>query len=110
MKDTEKILAKIDSFLPYLNEQQKRIYLALEAESLGVGGKHLLERHTGVSHNTINKGMAELSVPHPVKRQRLRKAGGGRKKKITSGVWEHIRVFIEPHTRGEPESPPAMGK
>jgi transposase len=105
MKDTEKILAKIDSFLPYLDEQQKRIYLALEAESLGVGGKRLLERHVGVSHNTIKKGLAELSAPHPVKRQRLRKAGGGRKKKITSGVWEHIHAFIEPHTRGEPESP-----
>lgn len=41
----------------------------------------------------------------PSTEARIRKEGGGRKRKITPGVWEKIETFIEPHTRGEPESP-----
>ena len=37
--------------------------------------------------------------------ERIRKEGGGRKKKITPGIWQRIEAFIEPHQRGEPESP-----
>ena len=60
----------------------------------------------GVSHNTINRGIRELkaSVATSTTTQRIRKQGGGRKKKITDHVWHKIEGFISPHTRGEPES------
>ncbi len=107
MQDTTKVIEKIKLMLPHLNESQKRIYLASEAQCYGRGGKALLERAIGVSHNTINKGIKMLSEPlsgeKPETRQR--KPGGGRKKAITSKVMERIKDFIEPHTRGEPETP-----
>ncbi|KAA6306092.1 hypothetical protein EZS27_029047, partial [termite gut metagenome] len=42
MNDTQNIVEKIKAFLPYLDERQKRIYLALEVKSLGRGGKFLI--------------------------------------------------------------------
>lgn len=106
MKEEDKKLAdKINSVLPYLNEAQKRIYLAAETNHLGRGGKTRIAKLIGVSHNTINKGQKELGSGTPLKPdQRIRKEGGGRKKKITPKVWEKIEAFIEPHKRGEPES------
>jgi transposase len=106
MEDDEKLLTKINNILPLLNEQQKRIYLAAESLYLGRGGKTKVEKLTGVSHNTINKGIAEIESGKPSQTNKsLRKEGGGRKKKITNEVWGEIKQFIEPHTRGEPQSP-----
>jgi biotin operon repressor len=95
------------SILPFLNEEQSRLYAASEAKAMGRGGKRLIERELGISHNTINRGLKELDSDNqrevkPDKRQR--KEGGGRKKAITDDIWRHIESFIQPHTRGEPES------
>jgi transposase len=99
---------KMQAFMPYLNEAQRRLYAASESKALGRGSKRLIEKELGISHNTINKGIAELdshasSIPCPQPRQR--KAGGGRKRAVTPAVWSVIESFIMPHTRGEPESP-----
>ena len=106
MEDDKRLTEKINSLLPLLNEEQKRVYLATETIYLGRGGKAKLEKLVGVSHNTINKGLRELKAGAPiVPIGRIRKEGGGRKKKITAELWKKIEAFIEPHTRGEPESP-----
>ena len=103
-----KVIVKMKAFMPFLNEEQRRLYVASEAMSLGRGGKRLIEKELGVSHNTINSGIAALETSDPVvvsnPKERQRKAGGGRKKSITGEVWKHIEAFIMPHTRGEPES------
>ncbi len=106
MEDDIKLAEKINSLLPYFNEDQKRIYLASEAKYLGRGGKARIQRLTGTSHNTINRGLEELSAGTVQKpNERIRKEGGGRKKAITPAIWSNIEAFIEPHKRGEPESP-----
>lgn len=106
MKEDKRLADKINSLLPRLNEEQKRIYLATESIYMGRGGKAKIEKLIGVSHNTINKGLKDLKSYIPVaSKERIRKEGGGRKKKITAGVWMKMKAFIEPHTRGEPESP-----
>jgi hypothetical protein len=61
-----------------LDEKQKRIYLAKEAEGLGYGGLKAVYELTGMSKTTIVRGKKELregSVEH----NRIRKCGGGRK-------------------------------
>jgi len=93
--------------MPYLNEKQLRLYVASEAKALGRGGKSFIEKELGISHNTINKGIAELEIGSSVsvtQKSKQRKKGGGRKKKITSSVWNQIEAFINPHIRGDPES------
>jgi transposase len=105
----KEVIEKMRAFMPYLNESQRRLYVASEAKALGRGGKRLIEKELGISHNTINRGISELSASPPsiVKESlsRQRKEGGGRKKSITGEVWERIETFIKPHTRGEPQSP-----
>ena len=107
--EAEAVINKMRAFMPYLNEEQQRLYVASESKALGRGGKRLIETKLGVSHNTINKGIVELErVISPIDRScqtRQRKEGGGRKRTITEMIWEQIETFILPHTRGEPESP-----
>jgi hypothetical protein len=104
------VIQKMKAFMPYLNEKQTRLYVASEAKALGRGGKQLLEKELGISHNTINKGIAEYEsgIVSPIAQgtnRRQRKEGGGRKRSITSTIWGQIEAFIMPYTRGEPESP-----
>jgi hypothetical protein len=108
MMEAKVTIEKMREFLPYLNEKQSRLYVASESRALGRGGKRLIEKELGISHNTINQGIAELElveihgVTKPKSRQR--KEGGGRKKTITGEIWEIIKSYIMPHTRGEPDS------
>jgi len=106
MQNNSKIIEKIQLVLPYMDEVQRRIYLASEALYMGRGGKTILEKELGVSHNTINSGIKELkSNDVLLLKPNLRKKGGGRKPKIDNTTWGYIKNFIEPHCRGEPESP-----
>jgi len=106
--EAEVILEKMKAFMPHLNEEQRRLYVASEVKALGRGGKRIIEKGLGVSHNTTNHGIAELTSCSSVKvfnpKLRQRKEGGGRKKVINEAVWEKIKTFILPYTRGEPES------
>ncbi|MDR1192687.1 MAG: ISAzo13 family transposase, partial [Peptococcaceae bacterium] len=71
--DGEKVL----SMLPYLDERQRRMYLATEAVSLGYGGIKALSDLTGVSENTIAAGIKELGDKPTLGSGRVRRAGGG---------------------------------
>jgi hypothetical protein len=60
------VIEKMKAFMPYLNEEQTRLYVVSEVKALGRGGKELIENELCISHNTINKGLAELeshSIP-----------------------------------------------
>ena len=104
-----KVVEKMKKFMPFLTEEQRRLYVASEAMALGRGGKRLIEKGLGISHNTINRGITDLETSDPVTvsnpQEKQRKKGGGRKKSVTQEVWKQIETFILPHTRGEPESP-----
>ncbi|HBO36455.1 MAG TPA: ISAzo13 family transposase, partial [Sphaerochaeta sp.] len=57
----EKTTKRIQTIVPILDENQKRMYLAAEAESLGRGGISLISQALGVSRNTIAAGIREIS-------------------------------------------------
>lgn len=62
-----------------LDEQQRRWYVALEAQRVGHGGDKLLSQITGLNVETIRRGRRELAgdlVGRPV--DRVRQPGGGR--------------------------------
>ena len=65
-----------------LPEKQRRHFLAMEYERLGVGSKRYVAGIFGCSRQTINKGLQELSEHnYTVDYARQRGAGGGRKKR-----------------------------
>jgi hypothetical protein len=62
-----------------LDENQRRWFVALEAQRLGHGGDRLLSQITGMDEKTIRRGRAELDASladNPP--DRIRRPGGGR--------------------------------
>jgi hypothetical protein len=63
-----------------LNERQWRVYLAVEATKLGLGGISAVARDAHTTRNTIRKGMTEIASGQAyVAGERIRRCGGGRK-------------------------------
>jgi hypothetical protein len=75
-------LEKQVSYYRSLSEKQRRHFLAMEFERLGVGSKYYLARVFGCARQTIRKGVRELSESnYETDYARQRESGGGRKKK-----------------------------
>jgi hypothetical protein len=53
---------QMNVFLSRLDEAQRRWYVALEAERLGLGGERLLAQITGLDEKTVRRGRAELAL------------------------------------------------
>jgi hypothetical protein len=65
--------------LSRLDEQQRRLYTALESKRIGHGGDRLLSLITGLNVETIRQGRRELDeglAETPA--DRIRRPGGGR--------------------------------
>ena|SRR5450631_3686801 len=72
---------QMNLLLSRLDEQQRRWYVAVEANRLGVGGDRLLSQITGLDEKTIQRGRQELAdslIERPDEQVRL--PGGGRRK------------------------------
>jgi len=94
---------------PFLDERQRRLYLAAEAKVIGYGGVSIVSRATGVSRNAIASGYDdyEQAKEKQLPPGRIRKEGGGRKRtvEIDTTLKKDLESLIEPVTRGDPESP-----
>jgi len=69
-------------FYESLNERQKRHFLAIEAKGLGRGGITFVSKAFESSRTTIHEGIQELDSGARLAINRVRKEGGGRKKKF----------------------------
>ena len=112
--DEVAIATKIKKMLPFLNEFQKRIYLASEAEILGYGGVSKISKETGVSRVTISSGIKELNsldgetseqLQIRLQKERVRNEGGGRKRveETQPGVKEALESIISESSFGDPQ-------
>ena len=73
------------SFFETLNEKQKRLFAGLRANQLGYFGVNQVSAQLGLHPHTIRAGqkeLAEISKNSEIS-TRIRKTGGGRKKKLT---------------------------
>jgi tetrahydromethanopterin S-methyltransferase subunit F len=68
-------------YLKQLDERQQRLYVGLQAQKLGKGGCGIVSKAYGYDIKTVSKGKSELSELPPSPIKRIRKAGGGAKKK-----------------------------
>lgn len=107
----EQVKSKFISLRPLMNEYLRRRWAAVEATTIGYGGISVVARATGLSRNTIVKGIAEVSENTdeiPVSSlSRIRRAGGGRKRLTERDpeLLTDLEALVAPMTRGEPESP-----
>jgi len=92
------------------DERGRRLWAAVEAGELGRGGVSLIARATGLSRNTISRGLQELAGlqrGEPLPQGRIRAEGGGRKTLTEKDpqLLEELERLVEPTTRGDPQSP-----
>jgi len=89
-----------------LSEKDQRLYAAVEALKLGIGGQVYIARILGCSEKTVHNGLAELAgLPDkPEYDAAIRKPGGGRKRYD----YHHLDIdaqflnVLKEHTAGDP--------
>ena len=96
---------------PLMDERMRRQWAATEAQTYGWGGLSAVSAATGLSRNTIRKGLVEIAArkknPRAKVTSRVRAIGGGRKRLTESdpGLTQALERLVDPMTRGDPMSP-----
>ena len=94
-----------------MDERVRRQWAAAEALAYGWGGVTAVSHATGLSVDTIRKGMEELAQrdidPETPVPARLRCAGGGRRRREEQDaeLVPALERLVDPVTRGDPQSP-----
>lgn len=104
--DIEPLRTKYLALASVLNERARRIWAAAEAKEAGRGGITLVARATGISYSTIVRGLKELESEEGAPLDRLRRAGGGRKKSLQKDptLAGDLESLVEPAISGDPQS------
>lgn len=103
-EEHQKLILKI---IPTLNETQARLFVAKEAMMLGHGGYKFMSELTGMSRPTILRGAKALRKSDELTlSQRIRTAGGGRKRIEESqpALNKALSDIMEETTAGGPMS------
>jgi transposase len=90
-----------------LDERRRRLWAAAEARSAGRGGIAATARATGMSQETIRRGVRELQSGERLDRGRVRRAGGGRKRLAEADptLLCDLERLVDGESRGDPELP-----
>ena len=78
---SKEIEEKMKEVYNSLSEKDKRLYMAVEAEKLGWGGKGYIIELFSCSDHRLRRGIMELKEGTQLPPGRIRKPGGGRKKR-----------------------------
>lgn len=99
--------AKHAAVAPMFTERSRRIWAASEARALGHGGIDVVERATGITRATIQRGLRELETGTSAPPGRTRRPGGGRKSAtvIDATLLRDLDALVEPTAPGDPDSP-----
>lgn len=104
--DLKALTRKFDLMLPLLDERQRRIYLASEAEAIGHGGVSVVSRLSGCARSTLD-GALDPTELTALPAGRVRRPGGGRKGAVDADpeLLVAVKKLVDPDTRGDPDSP-----
>jgi hypothetical protein len=105
------IKSRYRALAPLMDERMRRQWAATEAQTYGWGGMSAVCEATGMSRNTIRKGIAETAErrrkPSAAVSARLREPGGGRKclTETDPKLLKALEGLVEPASRCDPMSP-----
>jgi len=107
MIDESKIAERFAGLGPELNERQRRMWAATEARSCGRGGIAAVSRATGISEDTVGRGIKELAAGVRLEAGQVRRRGAGRPALTVSDptLLGDLERLVDPDTRGDPCSP-----
>ena len=89
----------------FLNEKERRLFLAEIAIQYGYGAGMALSKRTGVSYSTIRRGMKEVLNGETADDGRIRRSGAGRKavEEIYPDIIGLTKEILDDETYGSPE-------
>jgi Rhodopirellula transposase DDE domain len=92
------------SFFDSLRENDRRRYAAIEAAKLGHGGTAYVAQLLGIDPKTIREGRREFENLPATPQARVRKKGGGRKRRIEHDpkIEADFQAVLHDHTAGSP--------
>ena len=104
----EKVKVYADAFKQirgFLNEKERRLFLAETAIQCGYGAGIALSKRTGVSYSTIRRGMKELLSGETTDGERIRRSGAGRKtvEELYPDIIGLTKEILDDETYGSPE-------
>ncbi len=108
MSAVDTLSRKFEALSRVLDERTRRLVAAAEASAIGFGGVTMVAKASGLSRGTVIRGIAELeTAPKPVRGQRIRRKGAGRKRAVDydATLKRDLEALVEPVTRGDPETP-----
>lgn len=90
-----------------LNERTRRLWAGSEALAAGRGGINAVRHVTGLCYRVIVRGMREVQSATGLEPERVRVAGGGRKRAEVRDpdLMRVLEALVEPLARGDPQSP-----
>ena len=93
-------------FGPECDERRRRLWAAAEARAHGQGGIAIVVRATGISEDTVRRGLAELEAGERLEPGQVRRSGGGRRplSEQDRTLVGDLERMVGPATRGDPES------
>jgi transposase len=102
--DERVIGERFRALAPELSERGRRIWAASEARALGRGGIAAVSRASGISPNTIRKGIREIDSDDRLEGGRVRRRGGGRKPiaETDPELIEALERLVAEDCRGDP--------
>jgi hypothetical protein len=106
MTNESRLRQKYARVLPHLNERQRRLVAAADAQMLGYGGIACVARAAGLNRSTLHRGLRDLVAP-VLPTERVRQVGGGRKRlrEQRPVIVHELEQLVDPLTRGDPQSP-----
>ena len=110
MSAEETVREKYNYIKNILDEQQKRLWAASEAISLGSGGAKIVKIATGIAQSTIYLGIKELKEGKTtrdavdIENKRIRRPGAGRPSVEIENpsIKDELAKLVESTTRGDP--------
>jgi hypothetical protein len=107
MIDSDRISQRFALLSPHLDERERRLFAATEANGAGYGGIAAVARITGIAPSTIGRGRDDLAGGERLEAGRIRRAGGGRKSLVETNpdLVPALLALVEPTERGDPMTP-----